>query len=88
MFNVGNYVHLTINLLQTNLSTNRLILMWFLMGKFEDEPITNIAKAAVTKRWFITAFLLPDNWDIPDAHNAMEMEHNEHINLMFLEEDF
>ena len=87
MLIIDNHAHLSFTLFPTNLPTSRLILMWTLMGKFEDKPITNLAKAAATKRGFSTAFLLPDNWDVLDAHNTMEMEHNERVNRMLFKED-
>ena len=57
------------------------------MGKFEDKSITALAKASAMKQGSSTAFLLPDNWDILDAHNTMEMEHNERVNRMLFKED-
>ena len=30
---------------------------------------------------------MPDTWDVLDACNGIEMAHNEHINLAYLEED-
>ena len=68
-------------------NTNRLALMWILHGKFEDELITDLGKAALLKRGFSTAFLLSDTWDVLDAHNAMEMAHNERINQTHLKDD-
>ena len=61
--------------------------MWILHGKFEDEPTTDLAKAAHNKRGFSAAFLLPDTRDVLESRNEMQVAHNDRINQQFLEED-
>ena len=66
---------------------HRLVLMWTLTGKFDSEPITNLAVAAQSKQGFGTAFFLPGTQDILGVCSAMELDHNECVNQVFLEDD-
>ena len=53
---------------------------WIPMRKFEGKPITDLTIAAASKWGLSTAFFLPDNQEVLDAHTAMELDHNECVN--------
>ena len=57
------------------------------MGKSDSKPITNLPIAAKSKQGFSTALFLPDTRDILEACSAIELDHNERVNQVFLKED-
>ena len=68
--------------------TNRLVTIWFLVGRFDDEPLSDLASVAKEKKGFsATLFLLPDTQDDLGTRQALEQAHHNGANLQLLVKD-